>query len=79
MENAKATGSATAETGMRIRQPVELAFEAIVNPDITTTFWFSKVISSMRGRVCRNAAILRETNRCGFDTLNQLGMRVRIR
>ncbi|EHK53368.1 activator of Hsp90 ATPase 1 family protein [Mesorhizobium alhagi CCNWXJ12-2] len=27
---------------MLIRKPVEEVFEAIVNPDITTKFWFSK-------------------------------------
>jgi uncharacterized protein YndB with AHSA1/START domain len=31
-----------AKTGMLIRKPVEDVFEAIVNPDVTTKFWFSK-------------------------------------
>jgi len=31
-----------AETGMLIRRPVEDVFEAIVNPEITTKFWFTK-------------------------------------
>ena len=31
-----------AKTGMLIRKPVEEVFEAIVNPDITSKFWFSK-------------------------------------
>ena len=32
----------TAKTGMLIRRPVGEVFEAIVNPDITTKFWFTK-------------------------------------
>ncbi|HEY7763579.1 MAG TPA: SRPBCC family protein [Aestuariivirgaceae bacterium] len=31
-----------AKTGMLIRKPVEQVFEAIVNPEITSKFWFSK-------------------------------------
>lgn len=31
-----------AETGMLIRKPVSEVFEAFVNPDITSQFWFSK-------------------------------------
>lgn len=30
------------QVGMLIRRPVEEVFEAFVNPDITTTFWFTK-------------------------------------
>jgi uncharacterized protein YndB with AHSA1/START domain len=30
------------KTGMLIRKPVADVFEAIVNPDITTEFWFTK-------------------------------------
>ena len=30
------------KTGMLIRKPVADVFEAIVNPDITTKFWFTK-------------------------------------
>ena len=30
------------ETGMLIRRPVAEVFEAIVNPDITTQFWFTR-------------------------------------
>jgi uncharacterized protein YndB with AHSA1/START domain len=30
------------ETGMLIRKPVAEVFEAIVNPDITTKFWFTR-------------------------------------
>jgi uncharacterized protein YndB with AHSA1/START domain len=32
----------TSKTGMLIRKPVAEAFEAFVNPDITTKFWFTK-------------------------------------
>ena len=31
-----------AKSGMLIRKPVSEVFEAVVNPDITTRFWFSK-------------------------------------
>jgi uncharacterized protein YndB with AHSA1/START domain len=31
-----------AKTGMLIRRPVAQVFEAIVNPDVTTKFWFDK-------------------------------------
>ena len=30
------------ETGMLIRRPVAEVFEAIVNPEITTKFWFTR-------------------------------------
>ena len=30
------------ETGMLIRKPVAHVFEAIVNPEITTQFWFTR-------------------------------------
>src|SRR5262245_58521536 len=31
-----------AKAGMLIRKPVSEVFEAVVNPDIATRFWFSK-------------------------------------
>jgi uncharacterized protein YndB with AHSA1/START domain len=31
-----------AKTAMLIRKPVEQVFEAFINPDITTQFWFTK-------------------------------------
>jgi uncharacterized protein YndB with AHSA1/START domain len=31
-----------AETGMLIRKPVAEVFEAFINPDVTTKFWFTK-------------------------------------
>ena len=30
------------QTGMLIRRPIDEVFEAFVNPDITTQFWFTK-------------------------------------
>ena len=42
MTNPQLTRIPVAKTGMLIRKPVEDVFEAIVNPDITTKFWFSK-------------------------------------
>lgn len=42
MTNPQITRTPLAKTGMLIRKPVEDVFEAIVNPDITTKFWFSK-------------------------------------
>lgn len=42
MNHPKITPIPIAKTGMLIRKPVEDVFEAIVNPDITTKFWFSK-------------------------------------
>jgi uncharacterized protein YndB with AHSA1/START domain len=35
------TKAPVAETGMLIRRPVRDVFEAFVNPDITTRFWFT--------------------------------------
>jgi len=32
----------TVKTGMLIRRPARAVFEAFVNPEITTTFWFTK-------------------------------------
>ena len=34
--------SPTGETAMLIRRPVAEVFEAFINPDITTKFWFTK-------------------------------------
>lgn len=41
-ENLVLTRIPSMETGMLIRRPVGDVFEAIVNPDITTKFWFTK-------------------------------------
>ena len=40
-ESLHLTRVPTAETGMLIRKPVAEAFEAVVNPEITTQFWFT--------------------------------------
>lgn len=42
MANLQLTQAPVAKTGMLIRKPVEDVFEAFVNPDITTKFWFTK-------------------------------------
>lgn len=42
MANMTLTGAPVAKTGMLIRRPVEDVFEAIVNPKITSKFWFSR-------------------------------------
>jgi uncharacterized protein YndB with AHSA1/START domain len=42
MNNPQLTDSPIAKTGMLIRKPVGDVFEAIVNPAITSKFWFSK-------------------------------------
>ena len=42
MADMRLTKEPVAKTGMLIRRPVEQVFEAIVNPEITSRFWFSK-------------------------------------
>lgn len=42
MANPKPRQLPKAETGMLIRKPVADVFEAFVNPNITSKFWFSK-------------------------------------
>jgi uncharacterized protein YndB with AHSA1/START domain len=42
MAKLELTKVPSATTGMLIRRPVADVFEAIVNPDITTKFWFTK-------------------------------------
>jgi uncharacterized protein YndB with AHSA1/START domain len=42
MEELKLTQVPVTNTGMLIRKPVAEVFEAFVNPDITTKFWFTK-------------------------------------
>jgi uncharacterized protein YndB with AHSA1/START domain len=42
VEDIGLTRVPTAQTGMLIRKPVGEVFEAIVNPEITTQFWFTK-------------------------------------
>jgi uncharacterized protein YndB with AHSA1/START domain len=42
MDNLQLTQVPKAKTGMLIRRPVAEVFEAFINPDITTKFWFTK-------------------------------------
>lgn len=42
MNDLRLTQIPSAKTGMLIRKPVEQVFEAIVNPEITSQFWFSR-------------------------------------
>jgi uncharacterized protein YndB with AHSA1/START domain len=42
MDNLQLTHIPVMKTGMLIRRPVAEVFEAFVNPDITTQFWFTK-------------------------------------
>ena len=42
MDNVQLTQMPVMKTGMLIRKPVSEVFEAFVNPDITTQFWFTR-------------------------------------
>ncbi len=42
MNNPQLTQTPSTKTGMLIRRPVADVFEAFVNPEITTKFWFTK-------------------------------------
>lgn len=42
MESLQLSKVPVAKTGMLIRRPIAEVFEAFVNPDITTQFWFTK-------------------------------------
>ncbi len=42
MDNLQLKHVPIAKTGMLIRKPVADVFEAFINPDITTKFWFTK-------------------------------------
>lgn len=42
MDDIKLTQIPVMKTAMLIRKPAEEVFEAFVNPDITTQFWFTK-------------------------------------
>lgn len=42
MDNLQLTQVPVVKTGMLIRKPAAEVFEAIVNPDIITKFWFTK-------------------------------------
>ena len=42
MDNQQLKQAPVAETGMLIRKPAAEVFEALINPEITTKFWFTK-------------------------------------
>ena len=42
MDHLQLTHVPMTKTGMLIRKPVREVFEALVNPDITTKFWFTR-------------------------------------
>lgn len=42
MDHLKLTRNPISKTGMLIRRPVAEVFEAFINPEITTRFWFTK-------------------------------------
>ena len=42
MDNLKLTRVPMTKTGMLIRKPVAEVFEAFLNPDITTKYWFTR-------------------------------------
>ena len=42
MKNLQLSKVPMAKTGMLIRRPVADVFEAFINPEITTKFWFTK-------------------------------------
>ena len=42
MDNLQLTQVPVSKTGMLIRRPVAEVFEAFVNPEVTTKFWFTK-------------------------------------
>ena len=44
MDNLQLKQVPIAKTGMLIRKPVADVFEAFINPDITTKFWFTKAV-----------------------------------
>ena len=48
MDNLQLTKAPVAKTGMLIRKPVGQVFEAFVNPEITTKFWFTKSSGPLR-------------------------------
>ena len=42
MKNLQLTKGPVVKAGMLIRKPIAEVFEAFINPDITTKFWFTK-------------------------------------
>jgi uncharacterized protein YndB with AHSA1/START domain len=47
MDNFKLTQVPVSKTGMLIRRPVAEVFEAFVDPQVTTKFWFTKSSGSL--------------------------------
>jgi len=47
MDNLQLKHEPVTRTGMLIRKPVADVFEAFINPDITTKFWFTKSSGSL--------------------------------
>ena len=47
MDNFKLTQVPVSKTGMLIRKPVAEVFEAFVDPQVTTKFWFTKSSGSL--------------------------------
>ncbi len=48
MQNLQLSQVPIAKTGMLIRKPVSVVFDAFVDPDITTGFWFTKSSGRLR-------------------------------
>ena len=48
MDNLQLKQVPITKTGMLIRKPIADVFEAFVNPDITTRFWFTKAAEGSR-------------------------------
>ncbi len=43
----------TAKTGMLIRKPIAQVFDAFINPDVTTRFWFTRSSGRLEaGKTC---------------------------
>jgi uncharacterized protein YndB with AHSA1/START domain len=63
MENLQLSQVPATKTGMLIRKPVAQVFEAIINPDITTKFWFTK----SSGRLETGAQVLWEWEMYGIS------------
>jgi uncharacterized protein YndB with AHSA1/START domain len=50
MDTLRLKQAPTTKTGMLIRKPVAEVFEAFVNPDTTTKFWFTKSSGRLEAR-----------------------------
>ena len=58
------TKTPTVETGMLIRRPPETVFEAFVDPDVTTRFWFTR----STGRLAPGATVEWHWDKYGVST-----------